>query len=189
MSEIVTLPTPADKIVSDFSDKINQIEPKFIDGIYLIGSIPMTDFYSNKSDIDFLVLCKQLPHETIASQLRNIHKTIDRHYQKPDLSGCYLTIGSIQSTNPEKVKTLSYHEGSLHYATFEMAPISLCQLKSNSVTIFGQKAETLPIDIKEDVLIKFLYDNINSYWAKWIKQHSSIFSRKVLLLFFPRFTE
>ena len=50
-----TLPPPADKIIARFIDEICSIQPGFIEGIYLTGSLPLNDFYSNKSDIDFLV--------------------------------------------------------------------------------------------------------------------------------------
>lgn len=187
--DIIILPSPADKIVAEFVDKICSIKLNFIESIYLTGSIPMNDFYSNKSDIDFLVFCKELPDPKTASQLKHIHQTIGKHYPKPDLSGSYLTFDSIQTDKPESIKILSWHEGSMRYGTFEMAAISLSELKSNAITVVGQKAETMKISIKQDYLNKFLYDNINSYWAKWIKQHSSFLNSKILLLLFPRFTE
>ena len=188
-SNTIKLPSPADRILPGFVSKISNIQPNFIDGVYLTGSIPMNDFYSNKSDIDFLVFCKELPNKKIASLLKHIHKEIEKEFHKPDLSGCYLASDSIQTDHPENIKVLSYHESSMCYETFQMAPISLSELKSNAFTVLGMKAETLPVIIKPIVLNNFLYENINSYWRKWIKQHSSFFNRKIILLIFPRFTE
>ncbi|HVE61451.1 MAG TPA: aminoglycoside adenylyltransferase domain-containing protein [Chitinophagaceae bacterium] len=189
MSNNFNLPAPADKIIAHFAEKISSIDPKIVDGLYLTGSLSMNDFYFNKSDIDFLVLCKKLPDDKIASQLKHIHKTIQKRYSKPDLSGVYISYDALKTDKPENSKVLHYHQGTLRYGKFEMALVSLSELKLNAVTIFGEKAEGLPIDIKDCYLNKFLYDNINSYWAKWIKQHSSFFNRKILLLFFPRLTE
>lgn len=189
MIDTTKLPSPADKIVTDFVDKILSINPQFVDGVYVTGSLSMNDFYSNKSDIDFLVLCKNLPDPKTAKQLRDLHKTIEKCYSKPNLSGSYLTSDSIQTNKPFDIKTLTYHEGAMRYRTFEMAAISLSELKSTALTIVGQKAETLPVDLKEKDLTTFLYVNINSYWSKWIKQHSSFSKRKILLLLFPRLTE
>ncbi len=104
MIDTTKLPTPADKIVADFVDKILSINPQFVDGVYLTGSLSMNDFYSNKSDIDFLVLCKNLPDTKTAKQLRHIHKTIEKSYSKPNLSGSYLTIDSIQTDKPYDIK-------------------------------------------------------------------------------------
>ncbi len=183
------LPAPADNIVNDFVEKISSIQPSFIDGIYLTGSIPMKDFYSNKSDIDFLVLCKIFPDHKIVGQLKQIHKTISKGYPKPDLSGTYLTSGSLQSDKPEEIKTLIYHEGSIRYGILEMAPVVLSELKTNAITIYGESAESLPIEVKPTDLNNFLYKNINSYWTNWINKHTSYFQRRGLLFLFPRFTE
>jgi len=66
LSRCNTLPQPADRIVTEFVRQVCSINPEFIDGIYLTGSISLNDFYPNKSDIDFLVLCKKFPDENIA---------------------------------------------------------------------------------------------------------------------------
>lgn len=187
--DLKMLPKPADEIVKEFVQQISNVEQFFIEGIYLTGSLGLSDFYSNKSDIDFLVFCQGFPDNKIASQLKHIHKKIAKQFPKPDLSGSYLTFESIKTGNPATVKILSWHENSMRYEDFEMSAISLSELKSNALTISGQKAESLHIEIKQDYLNKFLYDNINSYWEKWIKQHSTFFNRKILLLFFPKFTE
>lgn len=173
-ANIIQLPGLANKIVAAFVDKIASIKPNFIEGIYLTGSLTLNDFYYNKSDIDFLVFCKELPDEKMALQLKHIHKTIESQYGKPDLSGCYLTWESIQTEHPENIRVLSYHEKSIRYQTFEMAPVSLWELTANAYTVFGVQASRLPINMSRQKLNNFLYENINSYWAKWIQQHSSI---------------
>ena len=96
--------TIANKIVAEFLDKISSIEPKFVEGLYLTGSLPMNDFYFNKSDIDFVVLCNRLPDQENVTQFKHIHKTIAKRYSKPDLSGTYLAIDSLHTSNPEKIK-------------------------------------------------------------------------------------
>jgi hypothetical protein len=182
------LPGPADKIVAEFADKLEGIQPSIVEGLYLTGSIPMNDFHPNKSDIDFLVFCKEQPDEKTVLQLKNIHRTIENRYPLPRLSGSYITHASIQISNPETVRILSY-EKSLHYETFAMAPVTLSELKTNAVTVIGIQADTLNINIGPDKLNDFLFKNINSYWAKWIKQHSSFLNSKIILFMFPRFTE
>jgi len=189
MNSAIKLPNPTDKIVADFLQKINSIVPKFVEGLYLTGSIAMNDFYLNKSDIDFIVLCKKLPDEKIACQLKYIHRAIAKRYSHPNLNGTYLAFDSLQTVSPEEIKTLTYQVGRLGYGTFDMAPTILTELKTNSISILGQNSETLPIDIERSDLNNFLYKNINSYWKKWIKRYSSPFIGKLLLLSFPRLTE
>lgn len=185
----VTLPPPADKIVAAFVDKIVAIHSGFIQGVYLTGSIPMDDFYATKSDIDFIVLCNDLPDRETASRLYRIHREIATQFPKPDLSGWYLASAQLQTEQPDNIHALTYHEGAMRYGVFDMAPVTLSELRMNAVTIFGAPAETLPISITQRQLHDFLYRNINGYWAEWLRQHSSFFRKKLLLLTFPRYTE
>ena len=178
-----------DKMLSRFTQALVAIDKNFIEGVYLLGSISLNDFHPNKSDIDFLVLCKKLPDDKTATQLKHIHQIIKKGYPTLALSGSYLSRSSIQSDDPQNIKTLSYHLGSMRYVNFEMGVVSLSELRSNAFTLLGQSAHTLPINITKIQLNKFLYQNINSYWKTWIKKHSSFFHRKILLLLFPRLTE
>ena len=189
MNEVTVLPTPADKIVAYFVSEILKVKPQFVEGVYLIGSLPLNDFYFKKSDIDFIVLCKKFPDKNVFIKLKQIHKIISQWYSKPDLSGSYLTLDSILTNHPTDIKTLSFHQGTLQYDIFEMAPVSLSELNSNALTIFGKPAESLQIRISLDNLNRFLFNNINSYWTKWLNQHSKYFKKKLLLLLFPRLTE
>ena len=183
------IPQPAGQIISDFVSRLSSLKPGIIDGIYIIGSLPLDDFYSTKSDIDFLVLCRDLPNENLALQLKHIHEGMERKFQKPDLSGIYFSSDTISAEYPEKSKVLSYHEKKMSFQAFEMAPVSLSELKSHAWTILGPQANTLIINVSKQRLNEFLYENINSYWKKWIRLHSSLFQRKIFLLSFPRFTE
>ena len=67
-----------DKMLSRFTQALVAIDKNFIEGVYLLGSISLNDFHPNKSDIDFLVLCKELPDDKTATQLKHIHQIIKR---------------------------------------------------------------------------------------------------------------
>ena len=183
------VPAPADKIITDLVSGIDHINPDFIEGMYLTGSIPENDFYPAKSDIDFLILCQFFPDAKMVSQLRQVHRAIQKQFKKPDLSGHYLTLDTLRHNDLQKVNVLSFHEERIGYATFGMAPVTLSELKTVAHTVFGIPAHHLPVNIETKDLHAFLYHNINSYWRKWIKQHSSFRIRQVLLFLFPRLTE
>lgn len=183
------LPAPADKILSEFVERICAIEPDFITGIYITGSLALNDFYPYKSDIDFIVICRTHPDEKFATCVKKIHQSIAGKYRNPDLSGSYIALEALQNTSPENIPSLSFHENVMRYQPFEMAIISLAELNSNAITLFGSPATTLPVVINCEILNRFLYNNINTYWKSWIKTHSSLFERKMILITFPRFTE
>ncbi len=183
------IPDPADKILTVLVHELDRIIPDLIDGIYLTGSIPLNDFHSNKSDIDFLIFLKEFPDKNIASQLKQLHFRIQKQFKKPNLSGCYLTLESLRSYNPLTIEVLSWNEGSMRYEKFKMAPVSLYELKTAACTVFGATANSLPVNIEPRTLNTFLHQNINAYWRKWIVQHSTFLNRKFILLLFPRLTE
>ncbi|MGB3077740.1 MAG: aminoglycoside adenylyltransferase domain-containing protein [Saprospiraceae bacterium] len=165
------------------------MESDFVQDIYITGSLSLHDFYPQKSDIDFVVVCRDLPTGDIVTKLKKIHGAIAKHFPYPELSGHYITSESIESDTPEYSKVLSFHQGRMKYETFDMAPIYLWELRENAITVFGKPNEKLKINITKSNLNIFLYLNINSYWNKWIARHSSFGNRKILLVAFPRFTE
>lgn len=189
MNNTTELPVIVSNIVELFTSEICNMEPGFVDGIYLTGSLTMNDFYPGKSDIDFLVLCRTLPDRQIAGRIERVHKAVERRCAGPGLSGSYLATGSLSAADPESIKTLSYHAGSVQYQPFDMAPVALAELKWNAFTIFGRAAGTLPVDTVEKQVDDFLHRNIHSYWKKWIQRHAAVFNRKILLFLFPRLTE
>lgn len=189
MDNTTELPAIAGSIVELFTSEICSMEPGFIDGIYLTGSLTVNDFYPGKSDIDFLVLCKTLPDKQTAARIKQVHKSIEKRYAQPRLSGSYLAAGSLYADDPESIPTLSYHAGSVHYQHFDMAPVALAELKFNAYTVLGRNAGTLPVEITRQQMDDFLHRNIHSYWRKWMERHAAIFKRKILLFLFPRLTE
>ncbi len=183
------IPEPANRIINDLVKGIDLIAPDLIRGIYITGSIPLQDFHPEKSDIDFVITCDNLPNETTASKLKQLHQQIQKRYPKPDLSGYYVTTESLHTKEISAIKILSWHEGSMRFQNFEMTAVSLYELKTNAVTMFGKNANELTINIDANVLNDFMHQNINDYWQKWITQHSNWFQRKIILFLFPRFTE
>lgn len=185
---VENIPAPADRIVADFSEQLQQQLPQLIQGIYVTGSLALNDFYPTKSDIDFVVLCDHLPEKKEASLL-NIHRLIAKVYPFPPLSGSYVTIKNFLSTTSEVSITLNFHEGSLRHGKFEMAPVVIAELKSEAITVSGPEAASLNIPLNQHQLKEFLHHNINSYWRNWIDRHSRLSKRKILLILFPRLTE
>src|SRR2546430_6056128 len=107
------IPEPANIILAELADGIQNIQFDFIKGMYLTGSIPLNDFHPDKSDIDFLILCKNSPDKKLLLQLDRLHKTILNRYKKPDLSGCYLTIDKLNARDPSTMEVLSFREGKM----------------------------------------------------------------------------
>ncbi|MDQ3843156.1 MAG: DUF4111 domain-containing protein [Bacteroidota bacterium] len=185
----MTIPSPADEILKELIAGITKVKADFIKGLYLTGSIPLQDYHHGKSDIDFLLLCNELPDQEFRKQLSDIHRKVEQNFKHSNLSGTYLTPGSLGISNCYSTQTLSYHEKRLHPSYFDMAPIILYELKTIGITLLGIPAQHLPIVVHINQVNRFLFENINSYWKRWIDKHSTLYKKKLLLMLMPRLTE
>jgi hypothetical protein len=183
------IPLAADMILKEFIARVTEIKPGLIRGIYLTGSIPLNDFHPYKSDIDFLILCNELPEDNTRVEIEKVHKEIERKFRVSRLSGSYITSHGLDLQHFHSIKTLSFHEGLLKESPYEMAAISLYELKTSAITLFGIPAHELTIPIEAKDVNRFLFENINTYWKNWIIKHSSLLRRQLLLIVFPALTE
>jgi hypothetical protein len=183
------LPPPANKIVADFVSRVTTFDQLKVEGIYITGSLALDDFFPDKSDIDFIVVCKKFPDISTVSHLKRIHKTIAAEHTGPHLSGSYISYRSIMTAKPEDTRSWNYHNGRWLYGPFELAPITIKELTSHAVTVFGPKAEDLGLSMERESLRHFLYQNLNSYWKAWADRHAAFTKRKIFLLLLPQLTE
>ena len=179
----------ARQIVKEFQSQLASIGMDLFPGIYLTGSISLQDFYPNKSDLDFIVVCSDFPNEDVLLKLKSIHMALRSKYPKPDLSGSYIESSSLHASDIFSIKAVSYHQGVFTIRNLEMAPVVLFELKSNGITIYGSEAKQLPIQVDKAVLNQFMSDNINTYWMSWTNRYSSWTRLRILLILFPRLTE
>ena len=54
------LPASVDKVIQGYVSQLNAIKPVRIIGVYLTGSVSLGDYYTNKSDIDFITVTPSL---------------------------------------------------------------------------------------------------------------------------------
>ena len=183
------IPIPASEILQELIAEITTLNAGFIIGMYVTGSIPLNDFHPNKSDIDFVILCNELPSATFRSELEQLHKKIDRNFNTTRLNGCYITHSGLNVHNAATTKTLYYREGRMKESIFEMVPITLYELKTTAITLRGIPAEKLPVVVETNDVNKFLFKNINAYWKNWITKNSFFTIHQLQIIFFPRLTE
>lgn len=186
-NKLQQLPLQVTEILNHYISQISIILPNLIEGVYVTGSIPFGDYYSRKSDIDFITILKLPPDKDIIKKLESIHRSIEKTYFHPNLNGYYLTVEGIknnQLTFPSFFRNKMYLE-----REFELDKVSLWELKTSSITFYGTEAAELPINVEINEVHKQLHQNINTYWTSWITRHSPYHLNYLLLTLFPRLTE
>ena len=184
---MVSLPAKVDKVIQDYLSKLLAVCQNNISGVYLTGSVPPGDYYSKKSDIDFITVFQELPGMNLIHQLKSIHHHIERTHNYPKLNGYYVSasgLASNQLSYPSFFKNKMYVERKL-----ELIHFSLLELKYFSQRIYGIPADQLPLRVELEEVMKELQQNINSYWTGWVQKHSGLSIHRMLLLVFPRLTE
>lgn len=183
------IPTAAKDVLQQFLESINGVNPGFIKGMYLTGSIPLNDYRPGKSDIDFIILCNELPGGNDLFEIEELHKRIYRKFKTANLNGHYVTPRSLDVHHLQPSGTLYIQDGRMNVSAFEMAPVTLYELRTTAITVCGIPADQLAISIELEDVNKFLFENMNTYWKNWIATHSSLLKRKLILILFPRLSE
>ena len=73
-----------------------------------------------------------------------------------------------------------FHEGALktdynksNY--YEVNPITWAELQLHAVVIYGKSTAELGIKLDWAIIDKYLYENINSYWKRWLVESRNYF--------------
>jgi hypothetical protein len=181
------LPARISEILEHYIAQLNSIDSILVDGIYLTGSVALGDYYSKKSDIDFITVLHDAPATEIVYRLKQIHHHIETTYGYPKLNGYYVTIEEIKN---KQACFPSFFRNKMYAArTFELDKFALYELKTSSLTCYGVPAAELPVHLNINEVNEQLHQNINSYWSTWIAKHSLINLNHLLLILFPRLTE
>jgi hypothetical protein len=184
-----TIPSDANEILQNFIEGIVHVDRSFITGLYVTGSIALQDYQAGKSDIDFVIVCNRRPDTKLQGQLSQVHHSIERKFKRSNLSCTYLTSDKLDVLYYDRSQVLSYHEGRLHQANFDMARVALYELKTIAITLYGLPTRQLQIGVDGRDVNRFLYKNINSYRKIWLATHAAIRKKKLQLILLPRLTE
>ena len=160
-------------VIEKFKTNILSNLGNMIKGIYIIGSYGLNDFNQNLSDIDFIVTIEKELTDKQTEIIKSIHLEIERETIQPNLNGIYILENQLGKTSKEIDRLTYFHEGELktdynksNY--YEINPITWSELKLSGVTIYGKKREEIEIKLDWEKIDKYLHENINSYWKRWL---------------------
>lgn len=79
------------QIVGDFLDLVDGEIPGYVEGLYLVGSVALSDFRLHESDIDFVAVMATQPDATTVETLSRVHAHVQSRYARPYFDGVYVT--------------------------------------------------------------------------------------------------
>lgn len=169
------IPNSVQKVLDLYIDKVNKELPGLLEGFYLHGSIAIDEFIEGESDVDFVAVTSRKLTNEDAATLRDIHLNFAETCKKPQLDGIY-----VQSPN-QKEASYFYNEGTFGKVVHDI-PVTWWLLNNKGITIMGQEASNLPINVTTDDLTTYVQKNMNEYWATRV---SAMEQKKEVLIDYP----
>lgn len=162
------IPKPIQPILDKYVLLANQDLPNLINGFYIVGSIALDGFNERFSDIDFVAVLNHRASLTETEKLRNLHQIIEKSFPRWRVSGGYFQVNDLGSLHGTGGPYPYYHDGKLHIKGYSEAnPITWWELKNHGIVIIGNEPQDLNFTVNWDLLLDWMKENLNSYWAGW----------------------
>ena len=105
--------TQVDEVLADLLDGVRSVLGDQFFGLYLYGSLAAGDFAPGRSDIDFLVVTRDLLPETTIVKLEALHRRLAQSENEwaAKLEGVYFPLAELRSYDPQGPALPTVNEG------------------------------------------------------------------------------
>lgn len=144
----------------------DEFAPGVVEGLYVVGSFALGDWHEGRSDIDIVAVTAEPATDQDADALATVHDLLAGATDGAVIDGPYLAWGDLvvpPSTGLHRPWSL---DGRLHHDSecFEINPVTWYTLARYGVTVRGPQPDKLGIALDTEALIRFVTDNLRSYW-------------------------
>lgn len=163
-----TEPTPdVATALGTYLDIVDSVDPALVEGLYVVGSYALDDWQPGASDVDVVVVTAEPATDEDFGTLRTVHALLAEQQPLPHVDGPYLAWGDLvvePATGLHRPWTL---QGQLHHDgdCFEINPVTWYTLATYGVTVRGPAPETLGIPVDTEARVRFVVDNLQTYWT------------------------
>lgn len=144
----------------------DRLAPGLVEGLYVVGSYALDDWIEGTSDIDIVAVTAEPATDDDFRRITEIHATLTQQQPRPFIDGPYLAWGDLLAEpatglyRPWTLEGQPHHDGEC----FELNPITWYTLATHGVTVRGPAAQQLEIPTDVEARIRFVTDNLRSYW-------------------------
>ncbi len=145
----------------------DSVHPGLVEGLYVVGSFALDDWVPGASDVDVVVVTAEPATDDDYGSLRTVHALLKAQQPLPYVDGPYLAWGDLvvePATGLHRPWTL---HGDLHHDgdCFEINPITWYTLATYGVIVRGPDPSTLGIPVDLEARMRFVIDNLQTYWT------------------------
>ncbi len=162
------LPDRVRAALTTYLELADSTHPGLVEGLYVVGSGALGDWVDGASDIDVIAVTAEPATDEDYGSLRTIHALLTEVQPRPFVDGPYVAWGDLvvePATGLHRPWTLN---GELHHDAdcFEISPVTWYTLATYGVPLRGPTPSTLGIPVDVEARIRFVVDNLQSYWAE-----------------------
>ncbi len=165
----VRVPIVVQNILNDYITRFNRQIPNTLEGLYLHGSIALNAYVEGSSDIDFIAVINKSLTELDVKVISNLHKILNQKYKGTGMDGCYLLVEDVGKSQYEVKNCLYVNEGKIKWSNDGINPITWWILKNKGIPILGPSLDTYNFNVDESILVDYVLENMNTYWAERLK--------------------
>ncbi len=164
------IPTPILDLLSDYLNLLENELPGFVTGLYLHGSIALSAFNEDLSDIDFVGLLSRRASADDLDSLQIVHQTIATKYPRWPLEGSYLQWQELGELEESVLPAPVHHDGTLEPSgKFDVNSVTWWVLKHRGISLIGPQPQDLGIEVNWELLVTRMLENLNTYWADFTR--------------------
>jgi predicted nucleotidyltransferase len=140
-----------------------------LESVYVYGSTALGAYIEGTSDIDFLILVRRPLSQSEILAISEAHEEVEKSIPGTDIMGSYIRREDLGKSFIDIPVYATYYNKKLQTngEGADINPITLWVLRRHGICVFG---EELPFvyDTLLDELLKYVLNNMNTYWVSWI---------------------
>ncbi|MFN6119273.1 MAG: nucleotidyltransferase domain-containing protein [Actinomycetes bacterium] len=145
---------------------VDSCAPGLVEGLYVVGSFALDDWQPGRSDNDIVAVTAEPATDEDAANLVTAHALLAEHQPRPYVDGPYVAWGDLITPpmalhRPWSLEGRLLHDGDC----FELNPVTWYVLATHGVTVRGPAVDRLGVYLDVDARVRFVVDNLASYWA------------------------
>jgi hypothetical protein len=159
-------------IIGDYIDRVDRVLPSKVEGLYLVGSVALSDYQPGSSDVDFVAVSSQRFPEDALEALAQVHADLKQRFLRPHFDGIYVSWENLRR-DPTSAGHVPYTlEGIFDSSgAFEANPAVWLTLRDHAVAVRGMANPGVHHD--PALLRRWTVANLNSYWQRLVEQGST----------------
>lgn len=146
---------------------VDDVAPGLVEGLYVVGSAALGDWRPDHSDIDIVAVTAEPATDEDAGAIVTAHALLAERLPEPHVDGPYVAWGDLVVEPATGLHRPWVLGGAVHHdgECFEINPVTWYTLDRYGLIVRGPAPERLGMALDAEARIRFVVDNLHTYWA------------------------